>query len=112
MRKFIVTLFLLFCFTSVIYGQKTRFRQIPEKLNPADYPVEVHISATHIQSHCSDDANIFPYCCRLFAEVTASGKKLEALGWDHNREVQTCALGSRRLQGTTHQKCQGRERVR
>jgi hypothetical protein len=70
----------LFCSAFSVYGQKTRFGQIAEKHNPADYSIAVHVTATHIRYYCSRDKDVYPDCSRLFAEVIINGKKLEFSG--------------------------------
>lgn len=81
MRKFVAVLFLMLCFTSLIYGQKTRYGQHPEEPktpkvpnasnmpNPADSTIKVHISATHLRSNTE-----------FYADVILNGKKIELSG--------------------------------
>src|ERR1035441_6424592 len=80
MRKLTAVLFLLLCSTSLIYGQKTRLGQKVPIINPADFTIKVHISATHIRYYCSHDKDVYPECQRLFADVTVNGKKSELSG--------------------------------
>lgn len=80
MPKFIAVLALLLCSTFSVYGQKTRFGQVPEKPNPADYSIKVHVSATHIRYFCSIDKDVYPECKRLFADVIVNGRKVELSG--------------------------------
>ncbi len=80
MRKFIAVLALLLCSTFMAHGQKTRYGQVPEKLNPADFSINMHVSATHIRYYCSGDKDMYLECRRLFADVVVNGKKLELSG--------------------------------
>jgi len=75
MKKFFAVLFLLFCSTALIYGQKTRFGQTPEKPNPAVSIIKVHISATHIRNFCDKCIDV------LFADAIIDGKKIELTGF-------------------------------
>jgi hypothetical protein len=76
MKQLAAVLFLLFCSTSLIYGQKTRFGQTPDKPNPADYAIKVHIAASHLKTECSNGNcnNI------LYADTVLNGKKIELSG--------------------------------
>jgi len=102
MKKFVAVFCLLICATSLVYGQKTRFGhvQVAEKPNPkpkpkpnpkpnpADYPVKIHISATHIRHNCSGNASGFGdtfsgniHCGDLlYADAILNGKKIELAG--------------------------------
>jgi hypothetical protein len=78
MRKFVAVLFLLLCTTSLIYGQKTRFGQVTEKPNPADFSIKIHISDSHIRQVCVNDL-----CDNLlYAHAILNGKKIELMGTD------------------------------
>ena len=79
-RPFIAILALLLCCAFLAHGQKTRFGQVPEKHNPADYPIEMHISATHIRYYCSGFRDQISCGNGLFADVIVNGKKLELSG--------------------------------
>lgn len=80
MRKLVAALFILFCSTSLIYGQKTRYGQAAEtpKATKASGTTEslikVHISATRIRSYCAS--------CNadLYADAVLNGKKIELSG--------------------------------
>ncbi|MGA2349468.1 MAG: hypothetical protein ABSF70_03465 [Terracidiphilus sp.] len=90
MRKFAAVLFFLLCSTISTYGQKTRYGQPPEEPKPAktskpviakpviDYPIKVHISATHIVSDCTFAG--LTYVCSLDADANLDGKKIELVG--------------------------------
>jgi hypothetical protein len=80
MRKLVVVFVFMFCFTFSAHGQKTRLGQSPEKPNPADFSIRVHVSATHIRYYCSTDKDGYPECRRLFADVIVNGRKLELSG--------------------------------
>ena len=80
MRKIVAVLFLLLCSTSLIYGQKTRFGQTPDKLNPADFSIKVHISATHIRNICVQPGASVTCSIGLYADAVLNGKKLELSG--------------------------------
>ena len=80
MRQLVVALCLLLFSTSLIYGQKTRFGQTPEKPNPADYVIKVHISATHIRHYCTDWGVNVNCGEGLYADAIVNGKKIELSG--------------------------------
>jgi hypothetical protein len=80
MRKFIVVVALLLCPTLSVYGQKTRYGQSPEKPNPANYSIKVHVSATHIRYYCSGFRDQISCSNGLFADVIVNGKQLELSG--------------------------------
>jgi hypothetical protein len=75
MKKMAVVLFLGLCSTA-IYGQKTRFGQIKDDPNPADYTAKVHISASHLETNCANGLcnNV------LYADAVLSGKKMQLSG--------------------------------
>ena len=77
MKKFFAVPFLLLCSTSLIYGQKTRLGQTPEKPTPADYPIKMHISASHIVYYCFGEGG-----CRgdLHADAILNAKKFDLTG--------------------------------
>jgi hypothetical protein len=85
MRKFAAVLFLLLCSTSLISGQKTRFGQAPPKAKQGvDYPIAVHIGATHIRKNCQSDSIISDqgYNCPevVYVDAVLNGKKVELMG--------------------------------
>jgi hypothetical protein len=80
MRKFIAVLFLLLCSTSPIHGQKARFGQKAETLNPADFTLKVHISATHIRPYCAEPGTQVGCGDVLYADAILNGRKLEFRG--------------------------------
>jgi hypothetical protein len=80
MRKFVAVLFVLLCSTPLIYGQKTRFGQTPEKPDPADYAIKVHISATHLRNICIQPGASVTCSIGLYADAVLNGKKLELSG--------------------------------
>ena len=79
MRKLAVVLFFSLCALSSIYGQKYRLGQRPTNQNPADYPIKVHISATHFRACAFVGIN---GACDggFYADSTLDGKKLELSG--------------------------------
>jgi hypothetical protein len=79
-HRFILLLVCALGFTCSIYGQKTRFGQVPEKPNPADYFINVHVGATHIRYYCPIDKVGYSECHRLFADVIVNRKKMELSG--------------------------------
>ncbi len=80
MKQFFAVLFLLACSTSLICGQKQRFGQTPEKPNPTDYPVKMHISASHMRNHCIEPGAGLTCNYALYASAILSGKKFELMG--------------------------------
>lgn len=81
MRSLAGVLLLLLCCVSSTNGQKTRLSDEAEKpkaVKVVDYPVKMHISASHIRPDCSGPT---PACSvGLFADATVNGKKLELQG--------------------------------
>jgi hypothetical protein len=80
MRKPAVVLFLLLCSSFLAYGQKYRLGQSPVSQNPADYTIKVHISATHLRSHCTGSGDLVSCSNGLYVETTLNGKKVELFG--------------------------------
>jgi len=80
MRKFDLALCMLLCTTPLINAQKTRYGQTPDKPNPADYPVKVHISATHRRQFCTGNYNTITCGEGLYADAIVNGKKIELGG--------------------------------
>ncbi len=84
MKKFVAVLFLMFCASSLIYGQKTRYGQAPEtpKTTAAggtnDNLIKVHIFATHIRNFCDKCID------QLLADALLNGKKIELTGFAKN----------------------------
>ncbi len=77
MKKFFAVLFLVLCSTFLIYGQKPRLGQTPQKPNPVDYPIKVHISASRIVYYCNGDAGCRP---DLHADAILNAKKFDLTG--------------------------------
>jgi hypothetical protein len=81
MRKLTAVVFLLLCLTGSMHGQKMRFGQpLPEKPNPADYSIRVHISGTHIRNYCIEPGASVSCSNGLFADAVLNGKKFELFG--------------------------------
>jgi hypothetical protein len=80
MRKFVAVLFLLLWSTSPIHGQKARLGQKSETLNPADFTLKVHISATHIRPYCAELGTQVRCGDALYADAILNGRKLEFKG--------------------------------
>jgi hypothetical protein len=88
MKKFAAVLLLLLCSTTLIYGQKTRFGEFPPRAKKGvDYPIAVHIVATHIRQNCQYDwkAEILGgprYDCPevVYLDAVFNGKKVELMG--------------------------------
>jgi hypothetical protein len=88
MRKFAAVLFLLLCSASLIYGQKTRFGQVPLKAKRGvDYPIAIHIHGTHIRKNCQYDwgSEILGgprYTCPevVYLDAVLNGKNVELMG--------------------------------
>jgi hypothetical protein len=86
MRKAAAALLLLFCFSPYVYGQKTRYGQILPKAKPGvDYPLNVHIYATHLRTYCpQNEIQVQPepkHSCIdvIYADVNIGGKKIELM---------------------------------
>ena len=87
MRKVAAVLFFLLCFTSVIYGQKTRYGQAPRAKQGVDYPLKVHISGIHIRTYYASPSWLGPNFLATernedvaYADAVLNGKKIELLG--------------------------------
>jgi len=95
MKKFAAVLVLLLCSTSLIYGQKTRFGEVPSKAKKGvDYPIAVHIVATHIRQNCQYDWESAilggpRYDCPevVYLDAVMNGKKVELMGQHFNKFV-------------------------
>jgi hypothetical protein len=79
MPKHFAVIALLFCLASVTYGQKYRIGQRPTNQNPADYTIQVHVSAIHFRPCATEGVNT---ACGggVFADATLDGKKVELFG--------------------------------
>ena|GEM_PF-2202310 len=87
MRKSFVLLCLVFWCTA-IYGQKTRFGELPPKAKPGvDYPIAIHIHGTHIRQNCQYDwqsaiiggpAHTCPNV--VYVDAIFNGKNVELMG--------------------------------
>ena len=88
MRKLVAVLSLLLCSIAPIYGQNTRYGQtLPIAKKGVDYPLTVHISATHIRPSCQSrylqkQVPLTPgpetSCIDvIIADATITGKKIE-----------------------------------
>ncbi len=82
MKKLIWIFLLVFCSTVLVYGQKARFGQSAEKAKPGvDYPLLIHLSASHIRYFCTDSLMTRINCgYGLYADASLNGRKLELLG--------------------------------
>jgi hypothetical protein len=87
MRKVAAVLFFLLCFTSVIYGQKTRYGQAPRAKQGVDYPLKVHISGINIRTYYKSPSWVGPNFLAeernedvAYADAVLNGKKIELLG--------------------------------
>jgi hypothetical protein len=83
-KRIAATLFLL-CLAPLAFGQKTRFGQPPPKpANPADFTLQVHVSASHLRLNCENFVNgtLNNSGCGygLYADSVLNGKKLELWG--------------------------------
>ena len=79
MRKFVVVLFLTFCFFPFLYGQKTRPGQLPTAKPGVVYPIHVHISGIHVRVGCLSGTTASS-CRDLYADAVVDGKKVELMG--------------------------------
>jgi hypothetical protein len=75
----------LLCVSSLIYGQKHRMGQVPKQASPSEFPLQVHISASHIRRVCSGfDSGVAPgVACTadgLYVDAVINGKKIELWG--------------------------------
>ncbi len=87
MRKSVVILLTLFCISSFVSGQKTRFGQVPRAKQGVDYPLKVHISGIHIRTYYESPSWLGPNFLTTehnadvaFADVVLDGKKIELMG--------------------------------
>ena len=80
--------FLIFCFLAgflvsflpLTQAQKTRFAQTQAKPDPANFPVHVHISSSHIRYSCSGVNTSIICDPNLYADAVIDGKKVELWG--------------------------------
>lgn len=67
-----------------MHGQKYRLGQAPAKpANPADFPITVHLSGSHLRLNCSGNNNgVDKVSCGygLYADAVLDGKKVELWG--------------------------------
>jgi hypothetical protein len=68
-----------------MYGQKHRMGQAPAPPNPAEFPLRLHVSASHLRRVCSgfDSGHNLPgvSCANgLFVDAVLNGKKIELWG--------------------------------
>jgi hypothetical protein len=88
MKKAVGVFLLLVCFSSFLYGQKTRFGQEPPKAKPGvDYPIAVHIHETRMRQNCQYDwqSGIIAgprYSCPdvVYLDAVMNGKSVELMG--------------------------------
>lgn len=85
MKRWISIMCFLLCVSSLTYGQKYRMGQGPKPANPSDFPLQLHISASHIRRVCSGFDNGAPpgVACTadgLFVDAVMNGKKVELWG--------------------------------
>ncbi len=92
MKKSIAVL-LVVCLMPLLHAQKTRYGQsLPKLRNGVDYPMSVHIYATHYRTDCVNGG----YCMvAVYADAVVGGKKVELAGdiVEHDKLHQTIALG-------------------
>jgi hypothetical protein len=99
MRKsFVIVGFLLGSACS-IYGQKYRMGQAPKPANPAEFPLHLHISASHLRRVCSGDdsggsrlANVSCTSNGLFVDAVLNGRKVELWGDSKIGKLQSAVL--------------------
>jgi hypothetical protein len=87
MRKSAAILLLLLCFSSFVYGQKTRFGQAPRAKQGVDYPLKVHVSGIHIRTYYESPSWLGPNFLAqernqdvAYADAVLDRKKIELLG--------------------------------
>jgi hypothetical protein len=82
MKRFVL-IAILFCSVCLLHGQKFRMAQTPKSLTPGDFPIHVHISASHLRTSCSGSttpAGVLTCGYGLFADADVDGKKVELWG--------------------------------
>jgi hypothetical protein len=84
MKRRISIMCFLLCVPSLICGQKYRMGQAPKPANPSEFPLHLHISASHIRRVCNGFDNLGPgVACTangLFVDAVMNGKKVELWG--------------------------------
>jgi hypothetical protein len=85
MKRRISIICFLLCLSSLIYGQKYRMGQAPKPANPSEFPLQLHISASHIRRVCTgldspNSAGVFCTSDGLFVDAVMNGKKVELWG--------------------------------
>ena len=95
MKKFSVVIFVLLCSTSLTFGEKIRFGEVPPRAKKGvDYPIAVHVGATHIRQNCQYDwqSDILGgprYNCPevVYVDAVLNGKKVELMGQNFKKFV-------------------------
>jgi hypothetical protein len=76
MKQYVAVLFLVFCTTTSIFGQKTQLEQSTVKTDATNQTITAHISASHLQTECFN--NVCSW--KLYADAILNGKKIELAG--------------------------------
>jgi hypothetical protein len=81
MSKLLTVLLLTLCLAPFLSGQETRFgKALPKRPNPADFPIKVHVSASHVRHSCEGGFTKVSCNYGLYVDAVLNGKKLELLG--------------------------------
>ena len=80
MHNSVLTLYLLVTLLPFAQAQKIRFGQTPEKADPKNFPIHVHISNSHIRYSCSGVNTSIICDPNLYADAVIDGKKVELWG--------------------------------
>lgn len=82
--KRLIIIFAVFLYSVPLSGQKERYGQgLPTAKPGVDYPIRVHVYGVYIRSYCqSSPLDRYGESCgdAYYAEVIASGKKIELRG--------------------------------
>jgi len=72
---------------------KYRLGQPPVDQDPADYPIKLHISATHFRPYCTGSLHEVSCTDGLYVDASLNGKKVELFGGIDKRQSSQIVLG-------------------
>jgi hypothetical protein len=107
MKKLTFLLLFLFCTASLSFAEKVRLGEVPPRAKRGvDYPVAVHIGATHIRQNCEYDWQSAiiggpKHTCPevVYVDAFVNGKKIELMGQYYQKY--TISLGDYKARLTT-----------
>ncbi len=107
MKKLTFLLLFLFCTASLSFAEKVRLGEVPPRAKRGmDYPVTVHVGATHIRQNCEYDWQSAiiggpKHTCPevVYVDAVVNGKKIELMGQSYRKY--TISLGDYKARLTT-----------